>query len=128
MSYVALMALCILFVEAFIRLGLHKEAGAVLSGSRDGLGILTAAELGDDDKERLVRRASLEILRTTGLLALKLALLASLLYAAYRGFVAAFPSIEAPMAQSLVSLPGLVALTAASAGYAWLRHVARQQL
>ena len=65
MIYVFLLASCIVFIELFIVLDLKKEAMDMVARSHAAMRVMMSAEYDDDEKETLVRRASINMLKAT---------------------------------------------------------------
>jgi hypothetical protein len=121
MIYLPLFVFSVVFFELFVRLRLAADASSIVRKSRDAMGVLASATLGDDEKEILARRSSLQIFQSTALFAAKFALIGAVLYLLYVAFVAVFPARRQEFLAALVSPVALLILTASVAGYAWLR-------
>ena len=121
MIYLPLFALSVVFFELFVRLRLAADASSIVGKSREAMGVLASANLGDDEKEILARRSSLQIFRSTALFTAKFALIGVVLYFLYVAFVAVFPARRQEFLAALMSPVALLILTAGVAGYAWLR-------
>ena len=128
MIYVPLMLFCIVFFELFLRLRIGTDAMAIIARSREAMRVLQSAQLGDDEKEVFVRRASGQIFIATLRFAAKFALIALALYALFWCTVTPFPDLGGPLLESLVSPLVVVSLSAATMAYAWARKTVVAQL
>lgn len=128
MTYALLFGLCVIFVELFLFLDLRRQAAAILRQARQSVSVLTDRDVGDDEKEAFVRSAALGVLGTTGGFAAKLALIAGVLYAAYRGAAWAFPGLEDALLRDAVSPVVVVTVTLTAVCYAWARDAVVKQL
>jgi len=127
MVYLALFACAVVFFELFVRLRLLDDAGAILATSREAFGALSRSELGDDEKERMARRASVAIFGATGRFAAKFALICGVLYMLYLGLVAVAPALREPFLHAIVAPVPLVVLTAVMVAYGKFRGVAKRK-
>ena len=125
---VSLLLLCVVFYESFLSLQIGADAMAIIARSQEAMRVLASAQLGDDEKEVFVRRASGRIFVATLRFAAKLALIGLVLYALFRCIVIAFPAHEKQLLESLVSPPVIVSLTVATVGYAWVRKTVLARL
>jgi hypothetical protein len=121
MIYVPLLLFCVVFFELFLRLRIGTEAMAILARSQESMRVLQSAQLGDDEKEVFVRRASAQIFIATLRFAAKFGLIALTLYALFWCTVTLFPDLEGPLLEGLVSPLVIVSLTVATMAYAWIR-------
>jgi hypothetical protein len=128
MIYVLIFGSCILVVELFLFLDLWKHGSSLVFHSRDGLRVLTAADLGDDEKEAFARSASLAMLRSTTGLTFKILLIAGILYLLYGLTVWVFPSLGPGLSRALVSPAIILSSALAAACYARVRHAVVEQL
>ena len=89
MIYAVLFPFCIVFFELFALLKIGRDALAILARSQEATRALMSAELSDDDKEVLTRRASADIFKATLRFALKFVAIGVVLYLLFqRQFVA----------------------------------------
>ena len=123
MIYVFLLASCIVFIELFIVLDLRREATSIVTRSHAGMRVLTSADLDDDEKEALVRRASVDLFKATLLFSLKFLMIALALYIMFWLAVALFPDLRNPILESIASPTIIIGLTLAAAAYVWARNV-----
>ena len=123
MIYVFLLATCIVFIELFFVLDLRRETKDIVARSRAAVQIVMSAELDDDRKETLVRRASIEMFKVTFLFSLKFLLIALALYSMYWLVVMVFPELRDPILGSIVSPIVIIGLTLVAAAYVWARNV-----
>ena len=122
MIYIYLAISCIAFVELFIWLDTKREALSLMAQSRDAMGVITSSDLDDDEKEVLVRRASVEIFKCTFMLIGKFLAIVAVLYCIYFATVVTFPDLRAPIHESFVSPIALIGLTLFAAVYVWARN------
>jgi len=128
MIYGPLLLLSVALFELFLLLKIGRSAKTILASSQDAMRVLKSPELGDDQKESLMRRGSVEILKATMGLAAKLLLIGAILFVLFELIVAIFPDLRQRLLESLVS-PGVIALlTVAVVGYAWARKAALRRL
>lgn len=123
MIYIYLATSCIAFVELFIALNIQREAVSLLSQSRDAMKVVMSSDLHDDEKEVLVRRASIEMFKSTFLFLGKFLAIVAVLFGIYWATIAAFPDLRTPIHDSFVSPIVLVALTLLATVYVWARNV-----
>jgi hypothetical protein len=128
MIYVLLLLFCIALFELFELLNLRKDAVHIVARSREAMRVVAAKDMSDDDKEAFMRRASLAMLKTTGLFTLKFLGVLAVVYAIFLGVVALIPDLEQPLLASFVSPSTIVLLTIATLLYAWLRNAVLKQL
>lgn len=128
MIYAYLLVSCVVFVELFIFLDLKNEATAILSRSREAIGVVMSRELDDAAKESFMRRASVDMFKATLVFSLKLILVVVALYAIYWLVVGAFPPLRDRILQSFVSPLVIIALTLAALVYVWARDVVLKKL
>ena len=100
-----------------------SEAMGFVARSRAAMRVVMSAELDDDEKEALVRRASLEMFKATFLFSLKFLLIVVVLYTMYWLIVTVFPELRDPILGSIVSPIVIIVLTLAAAAYVWARNV-----
>ena len=123
MALVVAFLFCVAFVELFVRLRLLADARAIMRVSRESLAVLTDRGLSDDDKEKLIRRRTVEMFKATFAFIAKFAGLCLMLYLLYL-LVSGW---SAPLGDELfahfMSVPSLLALTLVTMGYVWVRNV-----
>ena len=123
MIYVFLLASCIVFIELFIVLDLKKEAKGMVARSHAAMRVMMSGEYDDDEKETLVRRASIDMFKATFFFSLKFLLIVLVLYTMYWLTVTVFPELREPILGSIVSPIVIIGLTMAAAAYLWARNV-----
>jgi hypothetical protein len=123
MLYVYLGVSCIAFVELFIALDILHESRSLISRTHEAMRVVMSTELDDDQKEVFMRRASLEMFKSTGLFLGKFLVIAAALYAVYVAAVAVFPDLRPQILASLASPASMVGLTAFAFVYVWARNV-----
>ena len=119
--YAPLFMLCIVFVELFIRLGIGKDAMAIVARSREAMGVLLSPELGDDEKEAFMRRGSVDIFKATFLFAMKFVLIGVVLYLLYLLVVSVLPGLKHELLAKLIAPVPIVILTIGTMAYARVR-------
>ena len=128
MIYAYLVASSIVFVELFIFLNIRASAIAIVAQSRDSMAVLTSREMSDEEKEPLVRRASLNIFVATLVFLVKFLFIAAALFGIYWALVAIFPELHNQIVTSLVSPIVVLVLTVIALLYAWVRNVVLEKL
>jgi len=121
MIYVPLLLFCVVFFELFVRLRIGSDATAIIARSRESMRVLRSPDLGDDEKERLVRQASVDTSKATARFAAKFFGIGAILYVLFELTVLLLPDLERPLVDGLVSPIVIATLTAATALYAWTR-------
>jgi hypothetical protein len=71
MIYAVLFSFSIALFELFALLNIGRDAMAIIARSQEAMRVLMSSELGDDDKEVLMRRGSADIFKATLRFALK---------------------------------------------------------
>lgn len=121
MTYALLLLLSVVLFELFLLLKMGRNAQAILTRSQSAMRVLHSPELADEEKELVMRRESIEILKATVLLAGKLFLAGGVLFTLFQLIVAIFPDLREPLLGSLISPSVIAILTVAVVGYAWGR-------
>jgi len=119
--YVPLFAFCIVFLELFIRLGIVKDALAIVSGCREAMGVLMSRVLADEEKEAFMRHSAVEIFQATLRFALKFIAVSAVLVLLYLSCVAIFPGLRESLLETAMTPAAIVSLTLGSMAYAWAR-------
>jgi hypothetical protein len=83
MTYITLLLLSALFIELFILFKINDSVKSMLQVSRDAYSIIMSTELDEDEKERSIRRASLEIFKITLTFFVKFMIVLLALYVLY---------------------------------------------
>lgn len=128
MIHLLLLVLCVTSVELFVLLGLRHDIVAMISVSREAVGILTSSRLADLEKEVLLRRKSLELFRLTAVFSSKFLLICLFACLIYASVVGLSPEAGKTLLENLVSLDGLALLTAVMMCYVWARNAIRKRL
>jgi len=128
MIYISLFLLCITFIELFILLNLNSNIKSVLGRSRNAYEVIMSTELNDEEKEKRVRKSSLDIFRDTIIFFVKMILMTLILYIFYKVLLFLFSLSEDQVIAVSLSLYTVVALTLAALFYGWLRSVIIQRL
>lgn len=123
MIYASLAIFCVVFVELFLFLDIRKDVARLASTAQESLRVLASAKMTDDEKEALVRRASLDLFKATGLFTVKVIAIVAVLYLVYSLFIVALPDLEPELLQSFVSPLAILITSIVAMGYAWLRNV-----
>jgi hypothetical protein len=121
MIYLVLFPFCIILFELFALLKTSRDATAIITRSREAMRVLMSSELGDDDKEVLMRRGSADIFKATLRFALKFLSIGVVLYLLFLLTVTLFPDLKQAMFESLYSPVVIAILTFGTLCYAWLR-------
>ena len=121
MIYLVLFPFCIILFELFALLKTSRDATAIITRSREAMRVLMSSELGDDDKEVLMRRGSADIFKATLRFALKFLSIGVVLYLLFLLTVTLFPDLKQAMFESLYSPVIIAILTFGTLCYAWLR-------
>jgi len=121
MIYLVLFPFCIILFELFALLKTSRDATAIITRSREAMRVLMSSELGDDDKEVLMRRGSADIFKATLRFALKFLSIGVVLYLLFLLTVTLFPDLKQAMFESLYSPVVIAILTLGTLCYAWLR-------
>lgn len=128
MSYVALMAMCILFIELFIRLKMRDRIDRIFKVSREAAKIITSKELSDRQKEVLVRRSSMTLLKSTLTFSSLFLFMAMAVFGVRLAFICFSPGMKAHLDQSMLSPVVMVLLTISAVIYVWLRGAIERRL
>ena len=120
MIYVVLFPFCIILFELFALLKIGRDATAIITRSRESMRVLMSSELGDDDKEVLMRRGSADIFKATLRFALKVLSIGVVLYLLFL--------LTASMFESLYSPVAIAILTFGTMCYAWVRKAILSRL
>ena len=121
MVYAVLFPFCILLFELFALLKMGRDAMAIITRSQEAMRVLMSSELGDYDKEVLMRRGSADIFKATLRFALKFLSIGVVLYLLFLLTVTLFPDLKQAMFESLYSPVVIAILTFGTLCYAWLR-------
>lgn len=121
MVYAVLFPFCIALFELFALLQIGRDAMAIITRSQEAMRVLMS-ELGDDDKEVLMRRGSADIFKATLRFALKFVAIGGVLYLLFMLTVTALPDLKQVLLESLYSPVVIAVLTVATLCYAWVRR------
>jgi hypothetical protein len=122
MIYAVLFPFCIALFELFGLLKIGRDAMAIITRSQEAMRALMSSELGDDDKEVLMRRGSADIFKATLRFALKFLAIGGVLYLLFLLTVTLFPDLKQAMIESLYSPLIIAVLTLVTLCYAWVRR------
>lgn len=128
MTWLLLGLLGVVGVEMFFLLRLTEKIVIMARVSRDSVGVLVSSSLSDEQKEIALRKASLDLLKATFVFSARFLLICIVVYFAYLLVAELFPDRRDEMLRILISPTGLIALTAATACYLWVRNAVRQKL
>lgn len=123
MIYASLAIFCVAFVELFLFLNIRKDIALLASTAQESLRVLSSSKMTDDEKEALVRRASLDLFKATGLFTTKVIAIFVVLYFIYFLFIGASPDLEPELLQSFVSPLAILITSIVAMCYAWVRNV-----
>lgn len=126
--YLLLSCLSIVFFELFLWLRMSRDAAQIVTCSSDSAHILISAEMGDDEKEAVIRRRSMEIFKATRRLAGKLLLTCLILYLLFQMLTLDHPDFRKVSLSSLFSPVAIAAVTVAIVCYTWLRKTVLARL
>ena len=93
MIYAVLFPFCIALFELFALLNIGRDAMGIITRSQEAMRALMSSELGDDDKEVLMRRGSADIFKATIRFALKFLAIGGVLYLLFLLTVTLFPDL-----------------------------------
>jgi hypothetical protein len=123
MVYGLLLVATFVFFEAFVRLGTLAPMRTVLSAGPEGLRTISSSMISDDEKERVVRQLSKQMLRATTEMILKATLATAaaglVLWLGAELFSVPLEELES----AILSLPVIAGLVVVALGYARIRHV-----
>jgi hypothetical protein len=122
MIYAVLFSFSIALFELFALLKIGRDAMAIITRSQEAMRVLMSSELGDDDKEVLMRRGSADIFKATLRFALKFLAIGVVLYLLFLLTVTLFPDLKQAMLESLYSPVVIAVLTVGTMCYAWVRR------
>jgi hypothetical protein len=122
MIYAVLFPFCIALFELFGLLNIGRDAMAIITRSQEAMRVLMSSELGDDDKEVLMRRGSAAIFKATLRFALKFLAIGVVLYVLFLMTITLFPDLKKAMLESLYSPVVIAVLTVGTMCYAWVRR------
>jgi hypothetical protein len=128
MVYVVLFPFCIFLFELFVLLNVGRDAMAIITRSQEAMRALRSSELGDDDKEVLMRRGSADIFKATLRFALKFLSIGLILYLLFLLIVTLFPDLKRALIESLYSPIVIAVLTVGTMCYAWVRRALLSRL
>ena len=80
MTYLALLLLSVLFIELFILLDINDSVRSILRISRDSCSTIMSSGLDESEKEKIIRRSSLDMLKITALFLAKITIALLALY------------------------------------------------
>ena len=123
MIYVFLIAICILFVELVVLLNCKRDVSGIIGRSSETMRAISAPELGDNEKERILQELSTALMKLSLAFAAKFLLIIALLYIAYLGTVFLIPGLEEPIQQSFFSPIKLGLLVVVAMAYLRVRSV-----
>ena len=121
MIYAVLFPFCIVLFESFVLLKIGSDAMAIITRSQEAMRVLRSSEIGDDEKEVLMRRASADNFKATLRFALKFLSIGLVLYVLFLLTVTLFPDLKQALLESLFSPVVIAVLTFGTMCYAWVR-------
>jgi len=128
MIYAVIFPFCIALFELFAWLKIGRDAMAIIARSQEAMRVLMSSELGDDEKEVLVRRGSADIFKATLRFALKFLAIGGVLYLLFLLTVTLFPDLKQALLESLYSPVIIAVLTVVTLCYAWVRRAIGSRL
>lgn len=122
MIYAVLVFMCAVFIELFSLFNIQAHLRSSMSISKESLAVFRSGTMTDEEKEVLMRRGSLAILKVTFLFTVKIIFIFLLLFLLYKLTIYfSWVSKESYM-NSFYSPAILVAMTVFSVVYGWLRY------
>ena len=121
LTYLAMIGLCLVFLELLVRMAVVRDAMIVVTTSREATRVMASDNMGDDAKEKFVRGAALSIFKATLRVAAKFVAILLVLYALFRVVAALSPATGQELLAALTAPVPLVAVTLATVAYAWVR-------
>ena len=128
MIYITLLLLSVLFIELFIVFDLNDTARSVLRISRDAYSVMMSSDLGDDEKERFVRRSALDMFKITLVFIVKLVIILLALYVLYLILSSVFSLSEDRVIEASLLPQTIIALILLGYLYIRLRSVIIRRL
>ena len=83
MIYITLLLLSVLFIELFVLVDITHSVKSVLRISRDAYSTMMSSELDEKEKEKFVRRSSLDMFKITLVVLVKITFILMALYVLY---------------------------------------------
>ena len=124
MTYLALILMCLAFVEAVIGLRVTRHLAGIVAASRRATTVLCSADFDDDVKERTARAESLAIFRETAMFSVKFLLVIAGPALLGVAFVSLTDATAQGLTSAALSMGPLVGLTLLGCAYAKLRQMA----
>jgi hypothetical protein len=128
MIYITLLSLSVLFIELFILLDINDTIGSVFRISRDAYSIMKSSELDENEKERFVRRSSLDMFKITLVFLVKITFILLALYGLYILLSSVLPLSEDRLIEVSFLPQTIIALILLSFLYIRLRSVIIRRL
>ena len=128
MIYVALLLLSVLFIELFVLFDINGTVRSVLRISRDAYSVMMSSDLGDDEKERFVRRSALDMFKITLVFLVKITFILLALYGLYILLSSVLPLSEDRLIEVSFLPQTIIALILLSFLYIRLRSVIIRRL
>ena len=127
MVYLFAIVTCIIFIEFIIRLKIINHALKIYTNTKEAVKVITS-DLSDDDKERLIKKSSLNIFSKTFWLVFSFFFIGLVLFGVYYLSILIFPLLEESIQSVFVSPLMLVLLTLFSILYINIRNVISEKL
>ncbi len=128
MVYILLLSLSIVFVELFIFLNIISDAQGVLKLSAESVNVMKSKTMTDDEKEAFMRKNSATMFIATMKFLAKFVLIFAILFGLIYIIEISSKLLAEQVMQSFVSVYMMIALTAATLIYVWIRNVIRGKL
>jgi len=123
MIYALLLLSCVIFFELFMFFDIPSNLKSSMSLSKKALAVVKSKSISDDEKELLMRRSSIAILKVTFIFAFKILLIFMVLSSIYFFSIHFLPVSKEMYLSSLYSPVIISVMTGFSIIYGWLRHV-----
>jgi hypothetical protein len=128
MIYLALLLLTVVFIEMFMLCGVNHSVKRMLHISQCAYSTIMSADLDEEQKEKSVRRASLDMLKTTLAFLLKVSVVMLTLIISYLMLSFAFTFSEDRLMEMALLPRTIIALAVTGYLYIRLRNVIIRQL
>ena len=128
MIYLFVAVACILFVELFILFGIIGHAQALVKQCGESTQIILSNSLPDQEKEILIRKASIKVFQTTLILIIKFAVIGLILYFSVLAAERILLGNNGALVQALLSPLVIVLSTFWAFVYVAIRNALKQRL
>jgi hypothetical protein len=126
--HLSLTIICVLFIELAVLLGLGDTVKSLLNLFREVADVVFSKELGDIEKEVMIRQASLDVLKATSTLIFKFVAVILALYFTYLLLAGILMFSETEFMDSLYSIKAIFLCLLVTVVYVRLRNVVVRRL